>query len=507
VTALASVFPPGPRRAAALALRGLAVGVLAALPGSACHRAELPPNAPAPAHVTIGIPSAAAPVDPLAFSLTHTRLVRMDQGGHARPGVIASWDVAPDRRTWTFRLSPDVRRQDGRLATARDVAALVETARKSPAADPGLWSISRVEVLDDQRLRIHLSRPTSLLLDALALVEALPTGPYREEDKGEGQLPEFEAMRPEGSEQPAIQRVRLRRYDTPRAAVTGLLRGEVDVLYEVPSEARALLAREKSVRSFAHVKPYVVTLGLNHDHPVLAKRAVRQALNAAVDRAALVGEEMEGFGMPAADLLWREHWSSPHTGDAEAIRMDRPRAERLLTSAGLPRRRMADGRELPRLRLHVLVLDDPTMARLATRLRRMYAAIGVDLILQSLPMNQVFARVVKGDFEAFLSPVFTGYGLSRAYLAYADHDRQRLLGRGYRAARQAAEAVREAVDDDSVNRAVKDLHRVVLDDPPDVTLFWQQAERAVGPRVTIADEPQGDVLGSLTRWTVAPEGS
>ena len=59
--------------------------------------------------------------------------------------------------------------------------------------------------------------------------------------------------------------------------------------------------------------------------------------------------------------------------------------------------RMADGRELPRLRLHVLVLDDPTMARLATRLRRMYAAIGVDLILQSLPMNQVFARVVKGD--------------------------------------------------------------------------------------------------------------
>lgn len=507
MTALASVSPPGPRRAGALALRGLLVCALAALPGSACDRAEPPTTRLAPAHITIGIPSATAPVDPLALSLTHTRLVRMDQGGHARPGVIATWDVAPDRLAWTFHLSPGVRRQDGRQATARDVAALIEEARKSPGADPGLWPITRVEVLDELRLRLHLSRPTSLLLDALALVQALPTGPYREEDKGEGQLPEFEAMRTTGSAPPVIQRVRLRRYDTPRAAVTALLRREVDVLYEVPAEARAQLKRETGVRSFSHVKPYVVTLGLNHDHALLARREVRQALNVAVDRAALVAEEMDGFGIPAADLLWRDHWSAPHTGDAEAIRTDRQRAERLLTSAGLASRRMADGRVLPRLRLRVLVLDDPTMARVARRLQRMYAAIGVDLTLESVAMTQLATRVTQGDFEVFLSPVFTGYGLSRAYLAYAEHDRPRLLGRSYRAAHRAAEAVREAADEEALVRAVMNLHRVVLDDPPDVTLFWQEAERAVGARIRVPDGVQGDVLGSLTRWTVASEGS
>lgn len=432
----------------------------------------------------------------------------MDQRGHPRPGVIARWDVSPDRLAWTFHLGPGVRLHDGRQATASDVATVIEEARKSDGADPGLWPITRIEVLGDLQVRVHVSRPTSLLLDALALVEALPTGPYRQQEQGEAQLPEFEAMRADGAEWPSIQRVRLRRYDTPRAAVFALLRREVDVLYEVPSEARTLLSRQNGVRRFPHVKPYVVTLGLNHDRPVLARRAVRQALNVAVDRAALVAEEMEGFGIPAADLLWRDHWSSPHASDAEAIRVDRPRAERLLTSAGLPRRRMSDGRELPRLRLHVLVLDDTTMARLATRLQRMYAAIGVDLVLESLPMNQVFARVTRGDFEAFLSPVFTGYGLSRAYLAYADHDRQRLLGRGYRAAGQAAEAVQAAVDDAALNGAVMDLHRVVLDDPPDVTLFWQQAERAVGGRVRVPDGVEGDVLGSLPRWTTAPaEGS
>ena len=123
-----------------------------------------------------------------------------------------------------------------------------------------------------------------------------------------------------------MQRVTMRRYDTPRAAVVALLREDVDVLYEVPSDARAMLDSEDSVRTYPYVKPYVVTLGLNHRHPALAARKVRQALNAAVDRAAIIEEDADGFGVPAADLLWREHWAVSHTGDAEAMRPDRERA-------------------------------------------------------------------------------------------------------------------------------------------------------------------------------------
>ena len=478
---------------------------LATLPPAGCGRAGQPPASPPRTRITIGIPSATAPIDPIRFSLTRTRLVRMDQRGHPRPGIIEAWEVSPDRRTWTFRVRAGVLLQDGRTASAHDVAAVIERARSDEGADPGLWPVTRVDVTGDHTLRVHLSEPTTLLLDALTLLNALPTGPYRASERGEGQLPEFEAHPDAGTGVAAFQRVGLRRYETPRAAVFALLRHEVDVLYDVPSEARALLARQTGVRAFPYVKPYVVTLGLNHGHAVLARRDVRRALNVAVDRAALVAEEMEGFGIAAADLLWREHWSSPHAGDAEAIRFDRARADRLLVSAGLPRRRHADGRTLPRLRLQVLVVEDTTMARLAARLKRMYAAVGVELVLESLPVPQVVARVVAGDYEAFLSPVFTGYGLSRAYLAYADHDRPRVVGHGYRAAQAAADAVRRASDDDAFARAVTGLHRVLLDDPPDVTLFWQQGERAVGSRVRVPDDVDGDVLASLPLWVPTEE--
>ena len=60
-----------------------------------------------------------------------------------------------------------------------------------------------------------------------------------------------------GQAPPDIGTVQVRRYDTPRAAVAALLREDVDVLYEVPSEARALLEAEDGVHVFPHVKPYV----------------------------------------------------------------------------------------------------------------------------------------------------------------------------------------------------------------------------------------------------------
>ena len=148
----------------------------------------------------------------------------------------------------------------------------------------------------------------------------------------------------------------MRRYETPRAAVAALLREEVDVLYEVPSEERSLLDAEDGVDVFPHVKPYVVTLGLNHRHPVLARRGVRLAMNAAIDRDALVAQVAGGVGVPAADIIWHQHWARPHESDAAVLRADKVRAGQLLDEAGLPRRTGRKGVVQPRFLLTCLVL-------------------------------------------------------------------------------------------------------------------------------------------------------
>src|SRR5690606_26614524 len=145
---------------------------------------------------------------------------------------------------------------------------------------------------------------------------------------------------------------------------------EVDVLYELPDESRNLLASEPGVRIYPHFKPYVVAIGLNHRHPILRNRNVRRAMSLLVDRQALVAEDAGGSSVPAIDPISLQHWTRPHTADAEALRVDPERAFQLLDAAGYPARQGADGRVGSRFSVHCLLIDDPTVLRVATRLQQ-----------------------------------------------------------------------------------------------------------------------------------------
>jgi peptide/nickel transport system substrate-binding protein len=472
-----------------------------ALSGS-CVPAPDDSTAPAVRQVAIALPSLDTPVGPIISSLTRTRLIRLDQAGHERPSIIERWEKSADQRRWRFTVRDGVRLHDASLAGAGEVAALLKRTVDAGDGQPGLWGVTKVEVVDPRTITVSLREPTSLLLEAMSLVQAMPAGPFQQLSP-EAAMPELTAAAPpSGQPRSQVERVTLRPFDTPRAAVAALLREDVDVLVEVPSDARTLLASGNGVRTYPYVKPYVVTLALNHRHPALAQRAVRQALNIAVDRDDMIAQDADGFGVPAADLLWREHWAVPHTADAEAVRLDRPRARQLLEAAGFTERRQANGAVQPRLRLTCLVVDHPTMRRVAARLQRTFASIGVVLDLDVLSQDDLLARTGSGKFEAVLSPLVTGYGLGFPYLYFGDHGRPRIIDHGYKGAEAAVERVRRATSDDELARAASDLHRLLLDDPPAVYLYWQESSRAVGPRVRVPGDVDGDVLGSLSRWTV-----
>lgn len=450
--------------------------------------------------MSIALPGTDVSTRPLIVNLTRTRLIRLDQSGMPQGGLIESWSESDDHLTWTLRVREGVQMQDGRVATTDDALTLIEEAVKSGESMPGLWDVRSVEQAGPNEIRLRLARPTSLLLDSLSLVPAVPSGPYRVTNE-EAREPDFQAVPQPGQPEGDVGRIFVRRYDTPRAAVAALLRDEVDVLYEVPNEVRQSLSTEDGVRLIPHVKPYVVTLGLNHRNPILARREVRQAMNAAIDREELIEQVADGVGKPAADILWHQHWSYPHGGDGNVLRVDRARASRLLDEAGLPRQNR-DGAVAPRFRVKCLVLDDPAMLRVAGRLQQAYGEIGIALDLQVMGLTELQDRLEESRFDAFISPVVSGYGLGIPYLYFGDHRHPRMTDLGYTAAAPAAERLRSATSPAELTAAIADFHRVLIDDPPAVTLFWQETNRAVGRRITVPSGWSGDILGSLPLWTV-----
>lgn len=501
MTALAA-RPAGPRDARHHAGHLAIVCVIAAIgAGPACRRVEEPRAAASDgARIIVAIPGTDVPVTPLLFNITRARLVGMDQSGREQPALFERWTTSADQRTWTLTVRDGVRLHDGQLATAADIVVRIREAGEAADRLPGLWPVTVAETAGPREVRLHLREPSSLLLESLSLLEA-PAGPFQTPDETAAE-PELHAVARPGQEAGDIRRIKVKRYDTPRAAVAALLRDEVDVLYDVPSDARALLKAEDGVRLFKNVKPYVVTLSLNHRHPVLSRRAVRLAMNVAIDREALVAQVAGGVGVPAADMIWQQHWSRPHDDDAAAIRVDRAGAGRMLDEAGLPRLTGPGGVVQPRFRISCLVLKDPVMQRVAGRLQQAYADIGISLDLQALPQTELLSRLTKGQFDALVSPVLSGYGLGMPYLQFGAHDHPRTIDDGYKAAAGAVERVRAAMTEDALATAVRDLHRVLIADPPAIYLFWPETSRATGRRVTVPADPPGDVLGSLARWTV-----
>ncbi len=477
----------------------MAAACLAAALGvmSACGS---PPSSRPPERITVGFPSEDAPLLPLTFTLTQTRLIRLDHSGVAQPALIERWKQSADQLTRTLLVREGVRMHDGSEATAAYVVTRIQEALARVDRGPGLWPVIAVEQAGPREVRLQLREPTSLLLESLS-VQAVPAGPYRGPG-GPPDAPEFRAVAQPGQPTGQVDSIRVRRYGTARAAVAALLRGDVDVLYEMPDESRHLIRDEEGVHLYPNVKPYVVTLGLNHRHPVLGQRDVRLAMNIAIDRQELIGQVSDGIGFPAADMIWDQHWTRPHAGDAEAFPVDRQRAGALLDRAGLPRRLAADGSVEPRFRVSCLVVDDALVQRVAPRLQQAYADLGIALDLEPVALDALAARLASGNFETFVSPVVSGYGVSMLYVLFGAHDHPRLVDSGYTAAQPAAERLRRAGSRDELRTAVHDLHRVLIEDPPAVYLFWQETSRAVGPRVTVPADASGDVLGSLAQWTV-----
>lgn len=488
------------RRVPSLALASL----LLAAAGWACRPADTTrPRAHRGARISIALPSLDAPTAPLVYALTRARLVTMDQTGVVRPALIERWTPSDAQRTWTLIVRDGVRLNDGRLLGAADVVGMLREEVADPDSSPGFWPVTGIDQAGPREVRLTLSEPTSLLLETLSIVQA-EAGAYKVVDPT-AREPELESVAQPG-ESGAIGSIKVRQFETPRAAVAALLRGDVDVLYDVPPEERNLLATEDGVNVVPHVKPYVVTLGLNNRHAALARREVRLALNAAVDREALIKEVADGAGVPAADIIWHQHWTRPHADDAALLASDRARAGRLLDEAGFPRRRNAAGVVQPRFRVSCLALDHPMMLRVAGRLQQTYADIGVALDVRAVALPELVDRLERGDFESFVSPMVTGYGLGMPYVYFGRHDRPRNIDQGYTAAAAAAERVRAATSDEALADAVGELHRVLIDDPPSVSLFWQESSRAVGRRVVVPTGYSGDVLASLSRWTIRSSG-
>ena len=196
-------------------------------------------------------------------------LVSPAQDGRTQPGVAESWSVSQDGLVWRIHLRPMVRFHDG---TPADAAAIREIlAERLPRElGPAFEDVDEIRTAGHD-LEITLRRRSTLLLEALTGIAiqkpgGIGTGPFRSTSRV-GDTVEMVANADYYGGKPSVDRISIKPYTSVRAAWADLLRGDVDMLYDVGIDALDSLKSSNDVNVFPFQRGYAYFLLLNVRNP------------------------------------------------------------------------------------------------------------------------------------------------------------------------------------------------------------------------------------------------
>jgi peptide/nickel transport system substrate-binding protein len=425
----------------------------------------------------------------------------------AEPLIAVGWDGRPvyrlaesaaeskDGRTLIVNLRPNLRFHSGEPVTAERVRELL----MAKIVKLHNTDVDSIEALGANTLIVRLTRPGALKpvdLSDYGIEDdqrvSLRTGPFRITSVGPPTVLEPFAEYILGK--PAIPRVEVQRYANHRTAWTAMMRDEVNFLHEVNREAIEFIEAGGHVRAYPLLRPYVVSLVFNTSHPLLQRREVRIALNEAVNRDDVVLKGMRGHGQAAEGPFWLHHWAYPPGRQPSAYN---PEASRIrLDAAGLPVEKR-DAQAMPsRFAFTCLLVEgDLRFERIALIVQRQLSAVGVDMQLRLVSLQEFRTRAAKGDFDAFIHELSSGRTLRFPYIFW--HSKTALLRTGYSAADAALDRMTLARTDDDVKVGVADVMRILRADPPAIFLAYPREARAIDRSFEVEYETDRDIFGTF----------
>jgi len=440
--------------------------------------------------------------------------------GEIEPRLASAWDVEDTR--WRFELNPEAVFADGRAVSPADVIFSLCRVRNVPDS-PGTFAsfietIGSVEADGDNAVIITTKGPDPVLLQSLSTIGIVQSplseplaydeetcgndewidtasfndssvdagiGPYRVTSYQRGIETILERNDAYYGQAPHYQRVVLRSIPENGARIAALLSGDVDVIDAVPVNAIDQIYDNPDLQlisapasrliffAFDHAgEPSPKISGTDGVNPLKDVR-VREALNLAIDRSAIVSTIMDGIAEPASSIVMATIFGA--NPDLPPLPFDPERARQLLAEAGYP-----DGFKL--------TISSPTDryrndAEVAQAVTQMLAQIGLDVSLETYPQSVYFDRANNFEYSMYLggASADTGEGLSQLLNLLHTRDPEAGFGganRGRYSSAVVDELLEKALvtmDEEALRKMLQDAQSIAYEEHAYMPLFHEVA--------------------------------
>ncbi|HZS87587.1 MAG TPA: ABC transporter substrate-binding protein [Chloroflexota bacterium] len=346
--------------------------------------------------------------------LVYDQLTRPTTDGlNIEPSLASSWDISDGGKTYTFHLRHGVKYHDGTELTAEDVKFCVERAvfQKNSQWEFILAAFKGMDVVDKYTVRAHLKQPHAPFLSDMALFATsvypksafekmgtklwhnpIGTGPFKFVSWKLGselilkRNPDF--WRKDGT--PYIDEYHRMVVTDDNARVLQVQSGELDIcLFPPLTQVKALQSNPQVV---IHVSPfmssYFVTMNVTKK-PFTDKR-VRQALNYATDKQALIQKILFGYGKPSGQALPLMFGNDP---SIQPYPYDPKKAKDLLKAAGY-----GSGVSF------TMVTNAGSTLQLEQALQQQWKQVGVNMAIQQVDPNTLTKQIENPPYNYQISP-------------------------------------------------------------------------------------------------------
>jgi peptide/nickel transport system substrate-binding protein len=414
------------------------------------------------------------------------------------PGLAKSWHISRDRKTYTFQLRT-AHFSNGAPVTADDVIFSLKRAFNPKLCFYSFLftSVKSVRKLNSKTIQIKLSEPNTPFLESLSVFAAaiVPEAVVKKDPKGFGQRPVGSgafALKKFAKGQfthlvrnphywqkgkPYLNEVMMNYVPDDNTRILKLQAGEVDASTLIPYSQISRLNRGKTRVQIEQLFRWD-GIWLNHARKPINDKKVRQALNYATDKKALVQRVLFGHAQVANHMMPKHrYWRK----DVKPYPYDIAKAKKLIAASSVPKG----------FSVNVVVpTGDTIVSQVAQVIKQSWAQIGVKVTIQNLDAGTAATRWANSDFTVGTNWYVTSdvtapdepAGIEFDYRApggfhsaFANYKSAKASSLIHQAARSGSEKQRA--------RLFGQLQHLVMDDAYGVSLFFSPARTGLRSNV------------------------